>query len=75
MADRAENLAGAFVARLTADQLPRRWREVPLVVVDDVVTTGATVAEAVRALRAEGHSVVGCAVVAATPARTRPGLP
>lgn len=61
-AARAANLAGALVARRPLDGLA-------VVVVDDVVTTGATLAEAARALRAAGADVRGAAVVAATQLR------
>lgn len=62
VAERAANLRGALVAR-------RPLPGVDVVVVDDVVTTGATVREAVRALREAGASVRGVAVVAITPRR------
>jgi predicted amidophosphoribosyltransferase len=55
---RRANLAGAFVA----GRLPPGG----LVVVDDIVTTGATLAEAVRALQVAGRTPVGAATVAAT---------
>jgi predicted amidophosphoribosyltransferase len=60
---RAANLAGAHRVR--------RWAARPgpgsvVIVVDDVVTTGASLAEAVRALRSAGLDVHGAAVVAAT---------
>lgn len=61
---RAGNLAGALGAR-------RDLSGVEVLVVDDVVTTGATLAEAARALTAAGARVRGAAVVAAT-ARRRP---
>ena len=57
--ERAANLAGALVAR-------RMLVGHRVIVVDDVVTTGATLIEAARALRAAGADVQGAAVVAAT---------
>ena len=61
-ADREDNVAGAMRARppSTCDRA---------VVVDDIVTTGATVREACRALDEAGWQVLGAAVVAATPRR------
>ncbi len=66
---RAANLAGAFRARPAG--------AVGLVlVVDDVITTGATAREAQRALEAAGHLVAGVAAVAATRRRVvDPSLP
>lgn len=58
-AQRAANLRGAYSAR--PGTLPN------LVVVDDIVTTGATIGEAVRALRAAGHRPIAAAVVANRP--------
>jgi predicted amidophosphoribosyltransferase len=61
--DRAANLSGAF-------QVPARWRSglgsAHCLLVDDVMTTGATLAEASRALSAAGGHPFGAAVVAAT---------
>jgi ComF family protein len=67
---RAENLQGALEVRGAGR---RRVAGRAVVVVDDVVTTGATLTEAARALRAAGARVHGAAVVAATSRRTRAG--
>ena len=58
------NLHGALVARSTSD-----WSGWRVVIVDDVVTTGASLAEANRALTAAGIEVAGAAVIAATQRR------
>jgi predicted amidophosphoribosyltransferase len=60
-AERLANLAGALTVVRPAAIRDRR-----LVIVDDVITTGATLAEAARALRAAGAEVLAVAVVAAT---------
>ena len=63
---RAANLAGAYAVRpRAAGRLSGR----PVLLVDDVLTTGATLAEGARAVRAAGGRVVGAAVVAATERR------
>ena len=61
-AAREDNVAGAMRARAPSGCARA-------VVVDDIVTTGATVREACRALDEAGWQVLGAAVVAATPRR------
>lgn len=61
-AARRRNVAGSLRARGAEGAR--------VVVIDDVVTTGATLEEAVRALRAGGADVIGAATIAATARRT-----
>ena len=64
--ERAANLAGAYAVRSGgAAEIQGRT----VVLVDDVVTTGATLAEAARVVRAKGGLVVGAATLAATQRR------
>ena len=61
--ERAQNVAGALAVRPAArSRLPLR----PVVLIDDVMTSGSTLAEAARAIRAAGGRPVGAAVLAAT---------
>lgn len=63
--ERMRNLAGALVAGPVV-----RGRQV--VLVDDVITTGASLVEAARAVEAAGGVVLAAATVAATPRRGSP---
>ena len=65
--DRALNVAGRFRVRHRAPRTPGR----PVLLVDDVVTTGATLREAQRALEDGGLPPFASATVAATRRRVR----
>lgn len=63
-AARVENLLGAFVVAGRGAGVTGLLATCDVVVVDDVLTTGATVQEAAEALRRAGGGVLGAAVVA-----------
>lgn len=67
---RHANLAGAYRLRRRVPVAISTGRPTAIVV-DDLVTTGASLAEARRALDEEGVTVIGAAVVAATVRRRR----
>lgn len=69
--ERAANLQGALAV---PDRLARHVRGRTVLVVDDVITTGASIEETARALREAGADVACAAVVAATRRRRPPGL-
>lgn len=62
---RMANLAGALQVAPGGEVVRGR----PVIVVDDVITSGATLVEAARALRTAGAQVLAVATVAATPRR------
>jgi predicted amidophosphoribosyltransferase len=74
LAGRGRDSAGLSAAQ-RAVNLAHRMRAVPVtsdrpvLIVDDIVTTGATLTEASRALQAAGWRVCGAAVIAATKLR------
>ncbi|CAN5326334.1 ComF family protein [soil metagenome] len=71
--ERRENLTGSMACSSAAvRRFARRVGAAHVVVCDDVLTTGATLREAQRALAAAGVPVLGHACVAAT-VRRRPG--
>lgn len=71
---RAANLAGSITCPSPGlRRLARRHGQSHIVVVDDVITTGATAREAQRALEAVGVRVTGIATVAATRKRGHDG--
>ena len=64
---RRANVAGAYVCRRlgpAAGRSPSSARASPVILVDDIVTTGASLLEAARCLQAAGYDVRGAAVVA-----------
>jgi predicted amidophosphoribosyltransferase len=62
--EREENVRGTMRAR-------RRGEGAEVVIVDDVVTTGATLDEAARALEAAGFRTMAAVALAATPRASR----
>jgi predicted amidophosphoribosyltransferase len=73
--ERADNLAGSLRRRPRELTRLAQWRpRIRVVVCDDVITTGATVREAQRALEVIGLPVTAVATVAATARRTSPRL-
>ncbi|MFD2793187.1 ComF family protein [Promicromonospora vindobonensis] len=62
---RGRNLAGAV--RMTRHGTRTLGQRSACILVDDVLTTGATLAAVERALEQDGHDVLGATVLAATP--------
>lgn len=61
---RSRNIAGAFSTSFNLAEMRDSGNIGPLIIVDDLVTTGATLAEAIRALRTAGFPVLGAVTAA-----------
>ncbi len=72
-AQRRANVAGSLAARPGAGERASRGSPA-IVLIDDVLTTGATLAEAARALREAGILPVGAAVLATAVRHRPPGI-
>lgn len=70
-AQRRENVIGTLRAR----SIGGLSAAPPVIVLDDIVTTGATLGEAATVLAASGWTVLGAAAVASTPAPVRARRP
>lgn len=74
-AQRHSAIAGTLEARQKQIVNLQRFSGYRIIVVDDVITTGATTFEAVRALEVAGVNIAGVAAVAGTPHRSWPPTP
>jgi predicted amidophosphoribosyltransferase len=63
-AARRANRQGAMQLRRLLPTTAPAWHGTPVVVVDDIATTGTSLGEAARVLRVAGADVLGAAVVA-----------
>ncbi len=56
---RSSNISGAFTTSINSPESRVLGNTRPLIIVDDLVTTGATLVEAIRALHSVGFEVLG----------------
>ncbi|MGB3764233.1 MAG: phosphoribosyltransferase family protein [Ornithinimicrobium sp.] len=68
--DRAQNVTGAMAV---SSRLARHLEGVPVILVDDILTTGSTLAEATRVVRAAGAGPVLAVALSATERRSTRG--
>ena len=56
---RISNISGALSASIKSTPSKHPGNTGPVIIVDDLITTGATLVEAIRALRTAGYAVIG----------------
>jgi len=59
LAQRSQNIDGALGVSIGSSKAAKIGNIRPLIIVDDLITTGATLAEAIRALSTAGFAVIG----------------